>query len=63
MKKLSQMSSEEAEMVTVKRALRKTESQVSALQGALSANHAELARIKMLVRQQLIDELTEWANE
>jgi hypothetical protein len=30
MKKLSQMSSEEAEMVTVKRALRKTESQMAA---------------------------------
>jgi hypothetical protein len=63
MKKLSQMSSEESEMATTKRALRKSDSQVSALQGALSANHAELARIKMLVKQLSIDELTEWANE
>jgi len=63
MKKLSQMSSEEAELVSTKRALRKAEGQMSALQGEVAAKHAELARIKMLVKQQLIDELTEWANE
>jgi hypothetical protein len=63
MKKLSQMSSEEIELVSTKRALRKAEGKMSALQGEVAARHAELARIRMLVNQLRIDELTEWANE
>ena len=63
MKKLSQMSSEEAEITTLKRALRKAEGKMSALQGEVAAKHAELARVRMLVLQQSTEELMEWANE
>ena len=63
MKKLSQMSSEEREITTLKRAKKKAEGRVSALQIEVAAQHAELARIRMLVRQMSIEELREWASQ